>query len=152
MPDLNPDAVRHFWQERHDHALYRIIASMEGVERWTHDNDAELEEVVKRFADLLDEFPKFELAEEEKLIKTLTAIKSSRALRLLQHIDGLQPGAASKLLIYAEVASNSPSDLSGFFLKRNLVFERLQLLGRIFAAERFALVNRALEKEEAGLI
>ena len=56
----------------------------------------------------------------------------------MQHIDGLLPGTASKLLVFAEVASNNPEDVPGFFLNRNLVFERLQLLGRIFARERFS--------------
>jgi len=148
MPDLNSDAVRTFWQERHDYALYRIIASMEGVETWPLDGEPGFEEAIKEFGDFLDLLQNFELAEEERLIKVLTALKSSRALRLLQYIDTLQPGSASKLLIYAEVASTSPEDLPGLFLKRNLVFERLQLLGRIFAPERFALVIKALESAE----
>jgi len=148
MPDLSPDAVRTFWQERHDYALYRIIASMEAVETWPLDGDLGYEAAVKELSDFFDGLQSFELAEEEKLIRVLTSLKSSRALRLLQFIDTLQPGSASKLLIYAEVASSSSEDLPGFFLKRNLVFERLQLLGRIFAPERFALVTKALEGAE----
>ena len=148
MPDLSPEGVKQFWIERHDHALYRIIASLEGVEDWTYDGNEEFEESIKQLANTLEKLQKFELYQEEKFVKVLSALKSGRALRILQFIDRLQPGAASKLLIYAEVASNNPEDLPGFFLKRNLVFERLQLLGRIFAPERFDLVNRALEKME----
>jgi len=88
------------------------------------------------------------LGQEEKWIKLLSALPSGRALRILQYIDTIQPGSASKLLIYAEVSSTSPEDVAGFFLKRNLVFERLQLLGRIFAPERFSMVIRALESAE----
>ncbi len=148
MPDLTPQAVQTFWQERHDYALFRIIMSMESVENWCLDKDPEYEEALKRLADSLEDLKDYQLADEEKLIQILISLKASRAFRILQHIDGLLPGSASKLLVFAEVASNNPEDVPGFFLKRNLVFERLQLLGRIFARERFKLVMSALEKAE----
>jgi intracellular multiplication protein IcmW len=149
MPDFSPEGVRQFWQERHDHALYRIIASMESVESWSLDNNPQFEAAIQEFASFFDGIDKFELSQEENFVKVLSALKSARALRVLQYIDTLQPGGASKLLIYAEVASSSPEDLASFFLKRNLVFERLQLLGRIFAPERFALVSKAMESDDA---
>lgn len=148
MPDFSTEGAQKFWDDRRDYALCRIIASLEGVENWTLDNHAEFEEAINRLGDVLEAVEGFELAQEDRFISILLALKSGRALRILQHIDRLQPGSASKLLIYAEVASSSPEDVPGFFLKRNLVFERLQLLGRIFAPERFALVTRALEKAE----
>ncbi len=64
----------------------------------------------------------------------------------MQHIDGISPGSASKLLIYAEIASMGTNDIPGLFLNRNLVFERLQLLSRIFAPERFAMATMAVDK------
>ncbi|HLF67108.1 MAG TPA: type IVB secretion system protein IcmW [Gammaproteobacteria bacterium] len=148
MPDLSPQAVQTFWQERHDYALFRIIMSMESVEDWCLDKDPEYEAALTRFTNSLDDLKDYQLAEEEKLIQILVSLRASRAFRILQHIDGLLPGSASKLLVFAEVASNNPEDIPGFFLKRNLVFERLQLLGRIFARERFKLVMSALEKAE----
>lgn len=148
MPDLSAAAVNQFWQDRHDMALCRIIASLEAVEDWVLDGDDAFEAAITELGDALEGLEKFELNNENKIIQVLTALKSGRALRILQFIDRLQPGAASKLLIYAEVASNSTEDLPGFFLKRNLVFERLQLLGRIFAPERFNLVSKALERAE----
>lgn len=148
MPDLNPQVVAQYWQEKHDYALYRIIATMEAVESWTQDGDPEVEAKLLELSQLVDGIEKFTLGEEDSFIKLFTSIKASRALRLLQHIDQLMPGSASKLLIFAEVASSSKEDRPGFFLNRNLVFERLQLLGRIFAPERFRLVMAALEKTE----
>lgn len=148
MPDLDPQVVAKYWQEKHDYALYRIIATMEAVEQWTLDGDPEVEAKLLEVSQLADGIEKFNLGEEDSFIKLFTNIKASRALRLLQHIDQLMPGSASKLLIFAEVASSSKEDRPGFFLNRNLVFERLQLLGRIFAPERFRLVMAALEKTE----
>jgi intracellular multiplication protein IcmW len=147
MLDLKPDAVREYWQEKHDYALYRIIEAMEAVEVWIVDGDADVEAAVEKWVAVLNNTKDFELQNEEELIYVLSSIKASRALRVLQYIDSLKPGSASKLLIYAEVASNEPDDLPGFFLKRNLVFERLQLMGRIFAPERIEMVLKAIDKE-----
>ena len=148
MPDLSPDSVAKHWQEKHDYALYRIISTMEAVESWTLDGDPEFEALLADIGTSVDGLTTFSVSEEESFIKTFNAIKASRALRLLQSIDQLMPGSASKLLVFAEVSSSSKEDTPGFFLNRNLVFERLQLLGRIFAPERFRMVMSALEKAE----
>ncbi|MFI4957379.1 MAG: type IVB secretion system protein IcmW [Gammaproteobacteria bacterium] len=148
MPDLSPDAVAKHWQEKHDYALYRIISTMEAVESWALDGDPEFEALLAEIGTSVDGLTTFTVSEEESFIKTFNAIKASRALRLLQSIDQLMPGSASKLLVFAEVSSSSKEDTPGFFLNRNLVFERLQLLGRIFAPERFRMVMSALEKAE----
>jgi intracellular multiplication protein IcmW len=146
--DLSPEGVKEFWLVRHDNALWRIISSMEAIEDWTMDGDPEFEAAVTRLCKTLESTENFELSNEDNFIKILTGLKASRALRLLQYLDSLKPGTASKLLVHAEVASNDPSDPPGFFLKRNLVFERLQLLGRVFATERVKLVLDAIEKDE----
>ena len=147
MLDLKPEAVRDYWQEKHDYALYRIIEAMEGVEGWVVDGTPDIEAAIERWTASLNKVQDYELQNEEELIRVLSSLKAARALRVLQYIDSLKPGSASKLLIYAEVASNEPDDLSGFFLKRNLVFERLQLIGRIFAPERIELILKAIDKE-----
>lgn len=147
MLDLSPDAVRAYWLERHDSGLLRIIEAMEAVEEWVLDEDPQVESALARLVGELNTVTDFELKNEEELIFILSSIKASRALRVLQFIDTLRPGSASKLLIYAEVSSNMPDDLPGFFLKRNLVFERLQLLGRIFASDRVDLVLKAIDKD-----
>ena len=71
-----------------------------------------------------------------------------RTLRIMQAIDQSHPGSASRLLMFAEEATKSDQDPSGLFLKRNIVFERLRLLGRVFSHERLSLVQKALEKGE----
>ena len=73
----------------------------------------------------------------------------SRILRLLQAIDTIDPGSASKLLMYAEEHNSPENPLAGLFLRRNIIFERLRLLARVFAPERFEIVLKALEQEHA---
>ena len=148
MPDVAKEVVAKFWQEAHDFALYRIIASMELVETWTLDEDEEFEKGILELSQLIDDFPDFDISHEDHWIKVLGYLKSSRALRFMQYMDAnLKQGAAAKLLMYAESNTQKEGDYLNFFLKRNLVFERLQLLGRIFAPERFNLVVRAMERE-----
>ena len=73
-------------------------------------------------------------------------LKATRKLLLMQTLDTAYPGAASKLLMQAENSSKSPNDAPGLFLKRNVIFERLRLLSRVFSPERLEMVLKILEE------
>lgn len=146
MLDLSVAAVDKFWHDRQDPFLVKIIKTIEDIEDWTLDGDPEIEASLTSLAKALDQPEKFEIKNEEFYVNVLISIKLSRSLRIMQHIDSISPGSASKLLIYAEVVSTGTNDTPGLFLNRNLVFERLQLLSRIFAPERFHIVTQAVEK------
>lgn len=151
MPELDLTAVHKFWKDYEDPMIYRVVSFMEGVESWTLDGDPELEAAFEKLGTELDDIANIEMSElgkESNFIRIAANVKTSRALRLLQAIDTVHPGSASKLLIHAEEASENPEDPAGIFLRRNIVFERLRLLARVFSPERFALILRALEGEE----
>lgn len=146
MLDLSVAAVDKFWNDRQDPFLVKIIKTIEDIEDWTLDGDPDIEAGLTQLAAALDKPVNFEIKHEDYFVNILVSIKLSRSLRIMQHIDSISPGSASKLLIYAEVASKGTNDIPGLFLNRNLVFERLQLLSRIFAPERFGIVTKAVEK------
>lgn len=151
MPDLSLESVHVFWHDYDKKTLYRIVTSMEGIETWASDNDPQVDAALNRLGEALESPAPFEIENEGLLVKILANTRSSRALRLMQFLDTLKPGTASKLLIYAEEQTKDPSSHNqdaNLFLKRNLAFEKLQLLGRIFAPERINLVLKALEKIE----
>lgn len=151
MPDLSLESVHIFWHDYDKKTLYRIVTSMEGIESWATDDDPKVNEALNHLGEALDKVSSLEIENESLLVKILANTRSSRALRLMQFLDGLKPGTASKLLIYAEEQlknSTTYSPDAALFLKRNLAFEKLQLLGRIFAPERINLVLKALEKIE----
>ena len=148
MPDLSHEAVHQFWREYTDPMIYRVISFMEGVEEWPLDGDPILEAGMQKLGEELEHVGNYELGKEDDFIQICINIKSGRALRLLQSMDTAHPGAASKILIHAEVNSESAEDTPGLFLRRNIVFERLRLLARVFAPERFDLVLKALEGED----
>lgn len=151
MPDLSHEASSQYWSEYADPMIYRVITFLESVEDWTLDGNPELEEAITQLGQELDNIESIDLAQlnhEDKFIQLVANIKSGRGLRLLQAIDMVHPGSASKILIHAEERSIASHDAASFFLKRNIVFERLRLLSRTFSEYRLQLVSRALEGEE----
>ena len=148
MPDLSPEACHGFWHEYPDPIIYRVVTFMEGVEDWTLDGNPQLEEAINKLGQALENIGGIDLQREDDFIRLAAYIKASRNLRLLQCLDTAHPGAASKLLMHAETTSVSNDDLPGLFLRRNIVFERLRLLTRVFGTDRFSLVTKVLEDKE----
>lgn len=151
MPDLSVEGVHSFWYDYDKRTLYRIVTSMEGIESWITDDDPRVDAALKQLGDNLENLPDFELQDEAVLIKILATIHAGRALRLMQYLDVKKPGTASKLLVYAEDQTKDKDNKNKYadlFLKRNLAFERLQLLGRVFAPERINLILKALETSD----
>lgn len=148
MPDLSQEAVHEFWKNYDDPYLYRVICFMESVEHWTYDGNPEIEAAIKQLGDALDNITKFELQQEEYYIKIFAHLRTGRLLRVLQAIDTTHPGAASKVLMYAE-ENSSKDKIIEFFLRRNIAFERLRLLARVFSAERLKILNKSIEGEES---
>lgn len=149
MPKLDLQSAHEFWKNYNDPMIYRVIAFMETAEQWTLDGDPALEKAIDDFGNNLEQLSRFELGKEEKFIILCAHIKTSRILRILQAIDSVEPGSASKVLMYAEENNNPENILAGLFLRRNIVFERLRLLARVFSSQRFDLVLKALEHENA---
>lgn len=150
MPDLSVEGVHQYWKHYEDPMIYRVVSFMECVENWTLDGDPTLEEEIAQLGSQLDDISKInldELGQQDLFIRLANAFKTGRALRLLQSLDTAQPGSASKFLMYAEEVSQSADDAPGLFLRRNIVFERLRLLARVFASARFALIIKAMEGE-----
>lgn len=151
MPDLSHKASAQYWYEYIDPMIYRVITFLESVEEWTLDGDANLEKAMEELGRQLDDIEKIDLnmlGEEDIFIRLIANIKSSRGLRLLQAIDQVHPGSASRILVHAEGINSGGNDPASFFLKRNIAFERLRLLSRVFSGYRLKLITRALEGEE----
>ncbi len=147
MPDLSTQAVHKFWYDYDKRILYRIVTSLEGMESWAVDTEPDVDAALCELGQTLENIRNFNLTNEDDIVKILANTHSARAVRLMQFLDAITPGTASRLLVYAEEQSKDGkrNRYCELFLKRNLVFERLQLLSRVFAPERVNLVLRALE-------
>lgn len=149
MPKLDITGSHEFWKNYDDPMIYRVISFMETAENFTLDGTPALEDAVNKLGDALDQLSSFELSKEDQFISLSSHLKTSRILRLLQAIDTIDPGSASKLLMYAEENNNPDNPMASLFLRRNIVFERLRLLARVFSPERLDMVLKVLEAENA---
>lgn len=147
MPKLDLASSHEFWKNYDDPMIYRVVAFMESAEDFTLDGDEALEKEIDKLGATLDELSSFELGKEDQFITLCAHLKSSRILRILQAIDTIDPGSASKLLMYAEENNTPDHPMATLFLRRNIIFERLRLLSRVFSQERFDLMLQVLEQE-----
>ncbi len=145
MLDLSHKACHTFWHDYKDPIIYRVISFMEGVEDWTIDGEPMLEAAINELETALKDISNIDLKQEDAMIQLVAHIKTGRGLRALMCLDTAYPGAAAKVLMHAEEISKSEGDMAGIFLRRNIVFERLRLLGRVFAADRFKIILDTLE-------
>ena len=146
MLDLSAQGVLQYWQQRQDPVLLKILTILDAQDTHILDGDPVFEEKVTKMAQKLSQVTDFELSEEDEFVLLANAMKMSRTVRLLQYLDEKQPGAAAKLLIYAEVASAQDNDHYAFFLNRNKTFERFQLIGRCYDSAKLDLLARSLDK------
>lgn len=152
MTDLSLEASRSFWHDYPDSMIYRVIMFMEGVENWTLDGHPDVEKALAELGKVLEDVSKLDLDKlnfKDTLIQFCGHLKSSRVLRILQAFDVAHPGAAAKILVHAEETSQTVDDAPGLFLRRNVIFERLRLLSRVFSQERMSFISKALEGEHA---
>ena len=147
MAALDNASAHQFWQQFQDPTIYRVICFMESVEGWTVDGQIDAEAGLSALEKALDNVGNIELKNEEGFIDILAYIKTGRGLRLLMALDTAYPGAASKIIAYADQKSKEEGmhPAAHLFIQRNMVFEKLRLLGRVFSHERIKLVTNALE-------
>src|SRR4051812_26822229 len=122
MPKLDLQAAHEYWKNYDDPMIYRVVSFMETAEDWTLDGNTSLEQAIDSLGETLDHLSRFELGKEDLFITLCTHIKTSRILRLLQAIDTIDPGSASKLLMYAEENNTPENPMANLFLRRNVVF------------------------------
>lgn len=149
MADLSLRGSHEYWKNYDDPMIYRVIAFMETTEDWTFDGHPQLEAIFTELGAILKNLTSFELSKEDEFVSFCAHVKTSRILRLLQAIDNVEPGSASKLLMHAESSNHPDNQMAGLFLRRNIVFERLRLLARIFSTERLELTLGLLEQSHA---
>ena len=88
---------------------------MESVETWKKRWRPKLETALDELGEALESLSKLDMKEEELFIKIATFLKMPRLLRMLQAIDSISPGSASKVLMYSE---EKPGKQLSFFVSK----------------------------------
>ena len=149
MPNLSDLEVNKFWESYDRKTIYRILLNIENAEKWCIDDDPEVASLIEYLGNCIENKGISELKDYQLIISVLANIKAGKAMRLLQFFETQQRGYAGKLLKHSESSAkrDSPSynPVSELLLERNYVFERNQLLARIFSPSRVNLVRKSVE-------
>lgn len=149
MPDFSLEACHQYWSEYADPMVYKALCFMESVEKWAIDQDPAIDKTFNQLGEALENIDNIDLGDQDKFIAIAAQVKASRNLRLLQTLDAAYPGAVSKILNHAE-ENNDDNPNAELFLKRNVAFERLRLLGAIFSEARLTQLKNILEQAKHG--
>ena len=145
MLDFSFISCHDYWSEYNESGLYHVIITMESMESWTLDGDIDLEMAVNTLAERLSRTTAFEIEYGAPLIEVISALRASRMFRIVQAVDQITPGTAKKLIELAEENAGE-SEAMSLYLSRNIIFERLRLLSRVFDQQRLAFIQSALEQ------
>jgi uncharacterized Zn finger protein len=148
--DLSREATEEYFEERD---LATAVKNMESVEHWTRDRYEEVQEMLQRLADVIEQADLSEISEslQHRLIYLLGYISSGKAIRLLMWMESEHPAFVAKtlteahLLSFTDIANDPSAKLSAkLFVERFYVLERLNVLSRVFERRRLELVTRVL--------
>ena len=144
MVDISLKAAHEFWKSFQDSTVYRVIVLLECVERNYHDGNDNYENAMKELSEALTVMRNGDdLEDRQAMLEVLAYTKTSRYLRILQALDEVTPGAASRVIAEAEKSSRD-NQSAQLFLQRNIIFERFRLMPRVLASDRLEMLVSAL--------
>ena len=135
--ELDQDIINH-WNSFRNPLINDILINLEKLETAIPALSYEEKQAV---ADLVDYCAnlKPDNADARKLIDIFNQLPAAYMLYMIHKLQSLNTDLVMKIINYAQKNKDSDTDLQGFFL-RNMVFEKSQLLGRIFAENRMKTV------------
>lgn len=138
---LIDDIIKH-WQSFKNPLINDILINLEKLEK---DNppltSAEIE-AVQTFLDRLNTIPVAGI-DEQDMIYTLNQLPAAYMLYIIHKMQTLNSDLVIKLINYTQKFRSKDPEIEKFF-QRNMVFEKSQLLGRIFSEKRMQEVLDAL--------
>jgi len=140
---LRQDIIKH-WHSFKNPLINDILINMEKLEKNTPPlTEQELANVEK----LLGFFStaNAEKIDELKLIQILNQLPAAYMLFMVHKLQSLNTDLVMKVINYAQKHKDNNQDIANFF-QRNMVFEKSQLLGRIFSNNRMENVLQILLK------
>ena len=144
MTDLSHKSSVAFWQDFMGGSVYPIIEFIEGNELFGEENNANLANEIEQLGAFFATATTLPDGQEESIIKIASPLYLSQKLRIMQLADTLSPGYATKMIKKAEERSLEDKSCE-IFLKRNLLFERMRIISRVFTEERIQLVQALYE-------
>lgn len=150
MVDLSKSGCQEFWKEKHPQ-LAEVIAAMDEIEGtigWTHDNAESVEFALGSLAAKLGHGITRHGAEGslEQLVYALAYIRTSRAMRIINHIDGQFEDYGTEILRTArDLVTEGNLGWARIMLERVSLLKRMRHMARVFSRSRVSLLMLVLE-------
>ena len=144
MPDLSHESALDFWKTFMGGSVAHIIQFIEHTEDWVQLSEEDLT-ALDEFGRYLDNVTSDTSMNEKDIAEVCAKLHLSQKLRIMQAVDAVSPGFATRMITAAEKNALS-SELSKMFLQRNLIFERMRIISRVFSKSRLQLVQKLYEK------
>lgn len=137
MSDLRQEIIEH-WNSFKNPLINDVLINLERIERDLPPLTEAEEQALK---DLLDvcEKAKPEQIEAEKLIAILNQLPAAYMLYVIHKMQSLNQELTMKVIGYAQKQKGNSPEVTRFF-QRNMMFEKSQLMGRIFSNSRMQLI------------
>jgi hypothetical protein len=135
--ELDQDIINH-WNSFRNPIINDILINLEKLETTITALSHEEKQAVADLVDYCSSLKPDE-ADARKLIDIFNQLPAAYMLYMIHKLQSLNADLVMKIINYAQKNKDSSPDLQSFFL-RNMVFEKSQLLGRIFAENRMKTV------------
>ena len=145
MPNLDHESSLQFWQHFMGGAVYDTIEFLEKNESWTLADHESIQEQLATLGQELDKGSNTMDFDLTSLIRICSLLHMSQKLRIMQCVDAIKPGTATRMISASESASSS-DELAKIFLQRNMIFERTRILQRILSPDRLQKLRKLYEK------
>ena len=131
--ELDDDLVKH-WHSFRNPIINDVLINLEKLEK---EIPALTNEEKQAVADLVDYCAELkpDQADARKLIDIFNQLPAAYMLYMIHKLQNLNTDLIMKVINYAQKNHDADEDMQSFF-QRNMVFEKAQLLGRIFAENR----------------
>lgn len=143
MPDLSHESALDFWKTFMGGSVAHIIQFIEHTEDWVQ-LSAEDSAALEDFGKHLDNINSDTKINEQDVAEACATLHLSQKLRVMQALDAVSPGFATRMITSAEKNAMN-SERSKMFLQRNLIFERMRIISRVFSKSRLQLVQKLYE-------
>jgi hypothetical protein len=153
MPKLNRDAIAQYWDEKGEN-MNLTLSHIEASEAWPVDDD-EINAAVAKLGETLEQVPEgglANLAATQELVDgartSFAYMKASTRLRLLSWLaEERNDGAALAANILSPNGGDDGAIQAGRVVRDSLRhLARLDLMYKVFAPERLALVQDAIKR------
>ncbi len=140
---IKNDIVRH-WQSFKNPLINDILINLEKLEKelpeLTEAENASIEKFLEACKTM-----KTAKVNELEFIQTLNQFPAAYMLFMVHKLQTLNSELVMKIISYAQKHKETEPEVKKFF-QRNMVFEKSQLLGRIFSTNRMEKVLRVLQE------